>query len=162
MTAVGATNVGSISLTFDQAFRTNKWLRGSFGSFDEKCLVTDSGVQTKSIEREISIKSELNDGPIILHETVYPEQELNKGLVMRKGDELGQFNLGSTVVLVFEAPESFRFCVEPHQKIELGQPLGSIAPPIEVEGSWSKQSHPPLKTLTDVETHMAPDDDKLL
>ena len=44
------------------------------------------------------------------------------------GDAFGEFNLGSTIVLVFEAPPSFQFEVEPGQVIKYGQPLGRIKP----------------------------------
>ena len=37
---------------------------------------------------------------------------------------LGEFNLGSTVVLVFEAPKNFEFGVKPGENIRLGQFLG--------------------------------------
>lgn len=46
------------------------------------------------------------------------------GLAMKKGDRVGNFNLGSSVVLVFEAPKDFEFAVEPGQIIKHGQPLG--------------------------------------
>jgi hypothetical protein len=35
--------------------------------------------------------------------------------------------LGSTVVLVFEAPENFQFTVQPGEKLRLGTSIGEIA-----------------------------------
>ena len=46
------------------------------------------------------------------------------GLAIRKGERVGNFNLGSSVVLVFEAPEDFEFAVEAGQVVKCGQPLG--------------------------------------
>lgn len=45
---------------------------------------------------------------------------------MGKGDEFGEFNLGSTIVLLFEAPKNFRFNVEVGQKVLYGNSLGSL------------------------------------
>jgi hypothetical protein len=47
------------------------------------------------------------------------------GLPVKKGERIGHFNLGSSVVLIFEAPENFEFRVEPGQTVKYGQPLGS-------------------------------------
>lgn len=46
------------------------------------------------------------------------------GLDMRKGERVGNFNLGSSIVLIFEAPDNFEFEVEPGQVVKCGQPLG--------------------------------------
>jgi phosphatidylserine decarboxylase len=45
---------------------------------------------------------------------------------MRKGEHLGEFNLGSTIVLIFEAPQDFKFRLKPGQKIRFGEALGSL------------------------------------
>ncbi|RKP11548.1 phosphatidylserine decarboxylase-domain-containing protein [Piptocephalis cylindrospora] len=53
---------------------------------------------------------------------------LSKGVVVPKGDEMGGFKLGSTVVLIFEAPEQgFTFTLEPGQKVQVGQSLGHFS-----------------------------------
>lgn len=45
---------------------------------------------------------------------------------MRKGEHLGEFNLGSTIVLIFEAPKDFNFSLQAGQKIRFGEALGSL------------------------------------
>ncbi|GMH22773.1 hypothetical protein Nepgr_024616 [Nepenthes gracilis] len=56
------------------------------------------------------------------------------GVMLRKGDEVAAFNLGSTIVLVFQAPVSrsagdealseFRFSIKQGDKIRMGEALG--------------------------------------
>ena len=86
MTAVGATNVGSIKVYFDDDLQTNKrkWSKGDFKDklFDESTF--------------------------------------------SRGSEFGEFNLGSTIVLVFEAPKGTPVSVEPGQKVRAGQALFRI------------------------------------
>eukprot|EP00049_Salpingoeca_infusionum_P009475 m.159973 g.159973 ORF g.159973 m.159973 type:complete len:406 (+) comp14344_c0_seq1:156-1373(+) len=49
-------------------------------------------------------------------------------VVLQKGETVGGFRLGSTIILVFEAPESFQFTVSPGQKLICGQALGDAPP----------------------------------
>lgn len=44
-----------------------------------------------------------------------------------KGDELGLFNLGSTIILVFQAPENFKFDLDKDEKLNLGQIIGKAS-----------------------------------
>ena len=44
---------------------------------------------------------------------------------MNRGESFGEFNLGSTIVLIFEAPQNFKFDVKQTDKILFGNRLGS-------------------------------------
>uniref|UniRef100_A0A3Q0SCX6 Phosphatidylserine decarboxylase proenzyme, mitochondrial n=1 Tax=Amphilophus citrinellus TaxID=61819 RepID=A0A3Q0SCX6_AMPCI len=87
LTAVGATNVGSIRIYFDQELQTNM-PRYSKGSFHDRSYITNK--------------------------------------VLKKGEAMGEFNLGSTIVLLFEAPKDFSFNLHPGQRIRVGEGLGSL------------------------------------
>ncbi|RLN49230.1 hypothetical protein BBJ29_003890 [Phytophthora kernoviae] len=90
LTAVGATNVGSIMLTKEPEFRTNT---ASQDKLVGQCVTKDYGGKVDTT----------------------------------RGEEMAQFKLGSTVVLVFEAPESFEFTVNPGDKLILGKCIGKVA-----------------------------------
>lgn len=92
LTAVGATNVGSIRIYFDRDLHTNS-PRYSKGSYNDFSFVTQAN---------------------------------REGIPMRKGEHLGEFNLGSTIVLIFEAPKDFDFKLKAGQKIRFGEALGSL------------------------------------
>jgi phosphatidylserine decarboxylase len=59
--------------------------------------------------------------------------EENGGVQIKKGDCFGEFNLGSTVVLVFEAPENFSWNLEAGEKVKVGIPLCQPAAAVEAE-----------------------------
>ncbi|KAI0638905.1 phosphatidylserine decarboxylase [Trametes polyzona] len=96
MVPVGATNVGSIKINFDQDLRTNVGPRRKHpvGTFTEAVYSAASPL--------------LNGQPLV------------------KGDEMGGFCLGSTIVLVFEAPHDFSFAVNAGEKVKVGQKLGDL------------------------------------
>lgn len=48
------------------------------------------------------------------------------GVALQKGAAVGEFNLGSTIVLLFEAPKDFSFNLQPGQRIRVGEGLGSL------------------------------------
>ena len=98
MSPVGATNVGSIRVFMDQELTTNNQLGQSNDS--------QKGLDKKFYSYG-KTKSELT------------------GVHVNRGDIFGEFNLGSTIVLVFEAPENFEFNIKPNEKVYFGQQLGS-------------------------------------
>lgn len=77
-TAVGATNVGSVSIYIDEQLKTNRWLGLDVG-------------------RKLQANAKC-----------YDECLLPKDTTLSKGELLGQFNMGSTIVLIFEAPLNFK------------------------------------------------------
>ncbi|CAO1620616.1 unnamed protein product [Parajaminaea phylloscopi] len=94
MIPVGATNVGSIRINFDQHLRTNvKEQRPLAGTYSEA--------------------------------TYGKASRMLGGQPLSKGEEMGGFLLGSTIVLVWESPD-FAFEIEPGQKIQVGQKLGDL------------------------------------
>jgi len=99
LSPVGAYNVGSISLNFDDV-KTN-YLRRDFRCPNLRYF-SFGGVGTHAYE----------------HEYKQP-------VSLKKGDEMGLFNLGSTVVLVFES-ENFDFHVRAGQKVQMGEKIGKV------------------------------------
>ncbi|GAB1518300.1 phosphatidylserine decarboxylase family protein [Rhizoctonia solani] len=51
---------------------------------------------------------------------------LLRGQPLARGHEMGGFKLGSTIVMVFEAPRGFRFKVKPGEKVKVGQEFGDV------------------------------------
>lgn len=85
MTAVGATNVGSIKVYCDKLLQTNRPKYKQGYSWRDKCL--------------------------------------GSNLSMKRGELFGEFRMGSTIVLIFEAPTSFQFFTTPGQRIKMGEPI---------------------------------------
>lgn len=83
MTAVGATNVGSIRV------------------FEDKDLHTNT---KRSKNQEKNVILDLN---------------------WTKGAEIGEFRMGSTIVLIFEAPKNFALTLQPSQRVRVGQGITS-------------------------------------
>ncbi|KAE9405169.1 phosphatidylserine decarboxylase [Gymnopus androsaceus JB14] len=95
MVPVGATNVGSIKINFDQALRTN-----------ERGRPPPPGTYSEAVYSAAS--------PILNGQPLLPAQEM------------GGFCLGSTIVLVFEAPREFEFSIKANEKVKVGQRLGDV------------------------------------
>ncbi|KAF3926892.1 hypothetical protein ABW20_dc0104926 [Dactylellina cionopaga] len=105
MTPVGATNVGSIVLNFDRELRTNSLTKDTKADSLEGHGYAEAHYQLAS--------------------------RLLSGHPLRRGEEMGGFRLGSTIVMVFEAPEGkdgngFKWIVEKGKTVKMGEALGVV------------------------------------
>lgn len=117
---VGATNVGSIKVNFDRELRTNS-------------LTTDTAADRAA--EEAAARGEPYTG---FSEATYEmASPVLQGHALRRGEEMGGFQLGSTIVLVFEAPlgkedeqgnvrGGWHWKVEKGHKVKMGQALGWV------------------------------------
>jgi phosphatidylserine decarboxylase len=85
--AVGATNVGSIVINFDEKLKTNQWFSRS---------------TTKNN-----------------HKYMKPKK-------INKGDEIGYFKLGSTIVVIIEVPKDVKYNKSINSKVKVGDTLLSF------------------------------------
>lgn len=122
---VGATNVGSIKINFDKELRTNS-------------LTTDTAAD-KAAE-EAASRGEVYSGYV--EATYKAASQVLGGYPLQRGEEIGGFQLGSSIVMVFEAPASRKkedsgsggseekggwvWCIEKGQKVKMGQALGWV------------------------------------
>ncbi|KAG6009625.1 hypothetical protein E4U43_008690 [Claviceps pusilla] len=121
---VGATNVGSIKINFDRELRTNS-------------LLTDTAADQAA--EEAARRGEPHLG--FAEATYEKASPVLRGHALRRGEEMGGFQLGSTIVLVFEAPSEkpmehgkskasstggWHWAVQKGQRVQMGQALGRI------------------------------------
>lgn len=116
---VGATNVGSIKINFDRELRTNS-------------LLTDTAADLAADEA-----AERGEPYLGFAEATYEAASpVLRGHALRRGEEMGGFQLGSTVVLIFEAPaetkgknkepKGWAWAVEKGQTVKMGEALGRV------------------------------------
>jgi len=125
-TPVGATNVGSIKVNFDRELSTNS-------------LTTDTAADRAA--EEAADRGEPYSG--FAEATYRGASKILGGHALRRGEEMGGFQLGSSIVLVFEAPKGRRksfdegwaggttkggwqWGVEQGQKVKYGQAIGWV------------------------------------
>ena len=125
-TPVGATNVGSIRVNFDRELRTNS-------------LTTDTAAD-RAAER-----AQAAGEPYVGYAEASYEaaSRLLGGFALKRGEEMGGFQLGSTIVMVFEAPKGrrrgsldqgfdekrvggWKWNIEKGQKVKVGEALGFV------------------------------------
>lgn len=136
MIPVGATNVGSIVVNFDKHLKTNDIYEHAvyLSLLSEKSVneetpllgeASDVSSNAESVSTQASKPKKLKKNTV--YEATYTgASSLLGGFPLSKGEEVGGFKLGSTVVLVFEAPDNFKFNLEVGQKIKMGEKLGDF------------------------------------
>ena len=75
-----------------------------------------------------SVRAQLGAASAHLHQPV--PRVSSEGIHLAKGDEFSRFELGSTIVVIFEVDkgQTFNWNIEPDQKVKVGQRIGVMLP----------------------------------
>ena len=118
MVPVGATNVGSIKVNFDKV--------GGPLLLPFQLIAHRTCQRMQDLRTNVRVRGR-PPPPGTYSEAVYADASpLLRGQPLTPGQEMGGFCLGSTIVLVFEAPKTFEFYVHPGHRVKVGQRLGDV------------------------------------
>ncbi|RWS26638.1 phosphatidylserine decarboxylase proenzyme-like protein [Leptotrombidium deliense] len=94
-----------------------EWMHGFFS------LIAVGATNVGSIK--VYCDEDLRTNKMFNRRTAFIDRTFTENVALTKGDSFGEFNLGSTIVLVFEAPDNFTFNVKTGDRIKYGQLLSS-------------------------------------
>jgi len=112
--AVGATNVGSIKLDFDEDVATNFTFNGAPFFNDKNYL------------RNVADEKATPIGKYLLSDSFQKQADIaedSNAISFTKGELTGRFEMGSTIVLIFEADNNTSFNLHPGKKLWLGEEI---------------------------------------
>ncbi|KAG9127435.1 phosphatidylserine decarboxylase 1 [Ceratobasidium sp. 392] len=131
-------SVNGIDYTLDQLLGRSQDTPRADESADEDATQEEVRAMHPREPQDASVQSERKDTalrtnlrrrppPGAFVEAHYTQASaLLRGQPLTRGQEMGGFKLGSTVVMVFEAPRGFAFTVKPGEKVKVGQRMGDI------------------------------------
>lgn len=112
MTFVGALNIGSMEFYFDREIGTN-----SPRPWKSDCSLRKqyrNRLNTGEVAERLEKKwREVHEGG----------SERSEGVFVEKGEEMGKFNFGSTIVLIFSAPKGLKFAFAEREHVLVGQSI---------------------------------------
>jgi phosphatidylserine decarboxylase len=118
---VGATNVGSMVLYFDNTLNTN--LKRERKRQPKKPKKEESKKEEAKQEEETKVEVEPENGYDKYLE-MKAREYVKGGIHLEKGEDIGYFRMGSTVVMLFEHDDpNFKFGIKPGDRVLLGEPL---------------------------------------
>lgn len=112
--------------------RVARWISGLFSLNERVVYVGDweHGFFSYSAVGATSVGSiriyqdrELRTNSSHIKKGTFLDKQFDKPMQVQKGSQFGEFNLGSTIVLVFEAPPDFQFVAESGSKVRVGGSL---------------------------------------
>ena len=106
---VGATNVGSIQLHFDKTLLTNE-------SDPQPPYHKDKSYEGKDEDINSYLTTSFN-------KPRSTDGQKKSGILLKKGEEVGMFHMGSTVVLVFECPAETKILKKEYDDMQMGEPI---------------------------------------
>jgi phosphatidylserine decarboxylase len=74
---------------------------------------------TLNFDPDLNTNQVLSSGPIV-------NKKALDGIRMNAGQEVGRFNMGSTVVAVVEVPKGYKFNIKEGQAVRYGDLIGSV------------------------------------
>ncbi|CAK4081951.1 unnamed protein product [Aphanomyces euteiches] len=129
---LAVTSVPSLFTWNERVALLGRWKHGFFSM--SLVGATNVGSMTLDVEPDFAT-NKLRDFYLTKEWGSCDTKKYESQQLVTRGDQVAQFKLGSTVVLVFEAPDDFKFTSEPGDKVRYGASIGHFERAADADGS---------------------------
>ena len=107
---------GNTSFKYDPSLE-HKLTHNILNGFRKETAEAEQSAERKELLSKLEAPID-DSGSAVRRFTVTPQ-----GVLLRKGEQIGMFEMGSTIALIFECPQNYEFSFKEGEKLVMGQEI---------------------------------------